>query len=128
LIELYKGPLVVQQYIPDIEKHEKRIILIDGEIIGSYLRIGSNGELPHGRSFKDWAAHRPNHHDRLIADTVADRLKEMGIFLSIIDVIGDYLIEINITSPGGLVSFGKVQEISAEKIFWDKMDEKIKRQ
>ena len=127
MLGLYGGPLVVQPYLPDIEKFEKRFIFIDGAMIGCYLRIPGAGELPNGRSMATkLGAYKPNARDIEICDAVSVYLKRQDIFFAIIDVIGDYLIEINITSPGGLVSFGTVQPLSAEKIFWDKIDEKFK--
>ena len=92
---------MVQQYIPDIIHGDKRIILIDGEPIPFALaRIPTKGDfrgnLARGADAKGVAL---TNHDRWICSQIAPTLRNHGLLLVGIDVIGDYLTEINLTSP-----------------------------
>ena len=97
-----------QRYLPEIREGDKRLILLDGEPLGATLRVPREDE------------HRGNIHvggtcvkadvtprDRIIAETIAPRLRADGLIFVGLDIIGGYLTEINVTSPTG------VQEINA---------------
>lgn len=94
--------IMAQEYLPEVEKGDKRIFLLDGEIVGFYNRIAS----PHD--------HRSNLHaggtlvstnltkqEKNTAASIGGKLKKMGIAFAGIDMIGGLVTEINITSPGG---------------------------
>ncbi len=100
--------VVAQQYLPDIRSGDKRVILIDGRARGAILRIPADDE------------HRGNMHvgarvescdltprDLEICDALAPSLRRDGLLFTGIDIIGGYLIEVNVTSPTG------IQEINA---------------
>ncbi len=102
--------VMAQRYIPEIVNGDKRILLVDGEVAPMALaRIPKPGEtrgnLAAGGTGVAQALSR---RDREIAETVAPVLKAAGLFLVGLDVIGDYLTEINVTSPTGM------QEIAAQ--------------
>jgi glutathione synthase len=100
--------LIIQDYVPAAEVGDKRIILLDGEPLGAILRV--HGDDDHRNNF--FAGGRPEattitENDQRIIDTLAPHLKRLGLHFVGIDVIGDYLIEVNVTSPTCL------QEINA---------------
>ncbi|MHB8914345.1 MAG: glutathione synthase [Thiobacillus sp.] len=103
-------PIMAQRYLPEIAQGDKRILIIDGEILPWALaRIPQPGEtrgnLAAGGTGRAQAL---SPRDREIAETIAPWAKAHGIFLTGLDVIGDCLTEINVTSPTGF------QEITAQ--------------
>ena len=100
--------LLVQKYIPDIVSGDKRIILLNGEIIGSVFRVPKPGELRanfhRGASPK---CYTPTKRDIEICTALKPYLQRDGLYFTSIDIIGDYLIEINVTCPAGLVEAEK---------------------
>ena len=105
-----RRPIMAQRYLPEIAQGDKRILIIDGEVLPWALaRIPLPGEtrgnLAAGGTGRAQAL---SARDRDIAETIAPWAKANGIFLAGLDVIGDYLTEINVTSPTGF------QEITAQ--------------
>ena len=102
--------IMAQRYLPAISEGDKRILLIDGEVVPWVLaRIPKSGETRGNLAAGGTARAQPlSARDRLIAETIAPWAKENGIFLAGLDVIGDCLTEINVTSPTGF------QEITAQ--------------
>ncbi len=103
-------PIMAQRYLPEIAQGDKRILIIDGEIVPWALaRIPLPGEtrgnLAAGGTGRAQAL---SPRDREIAETIAPWTKQQGLFLVGLDVIGDCLTEINVTSPTGF------QEITAQ--------------
>lgn len=97
--------VMAQRYIPAIIKGDKRIILIDGEPIPYALaRIPQSGETRGNLAAGGTGiAQLLTERDQEIASAVGKTMKEHGLFLVGLDVIGDYLTEINVTSPTGIV-------------------------
>lgn len=96
-----RSPIMAQKYIPEITKGDKRILLIDGEPVPYALArvpaIGeSRGNLAAGGS---GIAQPLSDRDRWICEQVKDSIKAKGLLFVGLDVIGDYLTEINVTSP-----------------------------
>lgn len=106
--------IMVQRYIPDIVKGDKRILVIDGEPLPYALaRIPKTGETRGNLAAGGKGVAQPlSQRDREIAQTVGQTLKQHGLFLVGLDVIGDYLTEVNVTSPTGMV------EIAAQTAHW----------
>lgn len=94
-------PIMAQRYIPDIVKGDKRILMIDGEPIDYALaRIPQKGELRGNLAAGGTGQGQPlTERDRYICAQVGPALKEKGLYFVGLDVIGDYLTEINVTSP-----------------------------
>ena len=114
LMHLDTRTIMAQRYIPDIVKGDKRVLVIGGEVVPYALaRIPQNGETrgnlaAGGRGVAQELSAR----DREIAETLAPELKRRGILLAGLDIIGECLTEVNVTSPTGF------QEISKQK-GWD---------
>ncbi|OZA12437.1 MAG: glutathione synthase, partial [Hydrogenophilales bacterium 17-62-8] len=102
--------IMAQRYLPAISEGDKRILLIDGEVVPWALaRIPKAGETRGNLAAGGTARAQPlSARDRDIAETIAPWAKDNGIFLAGLDVIGDCLTEINVTSPTGF------QEITAQ--------------
>ena len=119
-------PIIVQKYIPEIIEGDRRIILIDGEYAGSVARIPEKNNLKAnfhagGKPQKTELIRK----DEEICNALSKDLKLKDLFLVGIDVIGDYLTEINVTSPTGLKQINLLNNIKLEKIYWNKLENKF---
>lgn len=103
LTQLESRTVMAQRYIPEITRGDKRILLIDGEVVPFALaRIPAEGETRGNLAAGGRGVAQPlSERDREIAQTIAPVLRDLGLFLVGLDVIGDYLTEINVTSPTG---------------------------
>ena len=117
---------ITQSYIPEVKRGDKRIILIDGEVVGAINRIPARNENRSnmhvgGKPVKTSL----NKNDKLICEAISPYLKNKGLFFVGIDVIGNYLTEINVTSPTGIREINQINKTKIEKIFWDKALKKL---
>ena len=125
--EFYREPIIAQKYIPEARKGDKRIILIDGEPAGAVLRVPTEGEAranfdAGGSGVKATL----NAREREICDRIGPLLKERNLVFTGIDVIGDYLTEINVTSPTGLQQINTLDDVCLEAQLWDVFEAKLK--
>ena len=113
ITQLEHKTIMAQRYIPEIAQGDKRILLIDGEPVPHALaRIPMPGETRGNLAAGGTGVAQPlSARDREIAGTLGPQLRELGLFLVGLDVIGDYLTEVNVTSPTGF------QEITAQTGF-----------
>lgn len=123
---LYPEHFVVQRYLADVSAGDKRIILIDGEAVGAINRVAAKTDARSnmhigGRAEKTELTKR----DREICERIGPSLKERGLLLVGIDVIGNYMTEINVTSPTGIRELKRFGGADAAKLFWDKVESKI---
>ena len=119
-------PLMIQEYIPDVRNGDKRIILLDGEFVGAINRVPSKGESRSnmhvgGKPEKTVLTQR----DKLICQTISQTLKQKGLIFVGIDIIGNYLTEINVTSPTGIREIKSQDNIAIEEMFWDCIENKL---
>ena len=126
-VRYLKIPIMAQKYIPEICKGDRRIIFFDGEYVGSVARIPSKGSIKAnfhagGTAEKTDLVFR----DQQIVDVLGKELKKLNLFFVGIDVIGDYLTEINVTSPTGIKQINKLNKVNLERVFWDKLAAKYK--
>ncbi|NJM77384.1 MAG: glutathione synthase [Acaryochloridaceae cyanobacterium RU_4_10] len=106
-------PVMVQEYLPQAQEGDKRIILLDGEPIGAVNRVPSGKEFrgnmaTGGRVVQSTLTKR----EQLICTQVAPMLKKYGLIFVGIDVIGGYLTEINVTSPTGIREIDRLDGVS----------------
>ncbi len=129
LHELFTGfsrePLIVQKYLPDVTNGDKRVILVDGEPVGAINRVPQAGETRSnmhvgGRPEKIGLTDR----DLEICAAIGPRLKEKGQVFVGIDVIGDYLTEINVTSPTGIQELERFDGTNTAKLIWEAIEAK----
>ena len=95
-----KREVIMQQYIPEASIGDKRILLLNGEALGAVLRV--HGEDDHRNNF--YAGGKPvaceiTKRDREVIAALKPHLQAMGLYFVGIDMLGDYLIEVNVTSP-----------------------------
>lgn len=124
LHELFTGmsrePLIVQKFLPDVVRGDKRIILVDGEPVGAINRVPQAGETRSnmhagGRPEKTGLTAR----DREICAAIGPELKAKGQLFVGIDVIGDWLTEINVTSPTGLQELERFDGTNGAARIWE---------
>ena len=125
-LKSYKEQIIVQEYIPEVKKGDKRIILIDGEVEGAINRIppkNENRSNMHvgGKPVKTVLTKN----DILICEKISPFLKRNGLFLVGIDIIGKYITEINVTSPTGIKEINHFNNTNIQKIFWEKILKKF---
>ena len=127
LISRYKQPIVIQKYLKEIKEGDRRIILIDGEYVGSVARIPKKGSVTAnfhtGGSAKKISLVR---RDKKICSILKPFLKKKKLFFTGIDVIGNYLTEINVTSPTGIQEINKLNGVRLEEFFWDRVEKKLR--
>ena len=130
LIELhktfYREPLMIQEYVPAVRQGDKRIILIDGKPVGAVNRVPAKGEARSnmhvgGKPMKCELTGR----DREICEIIGPSLKEKGLLFVGIDVIGNYLTEINVTSPTGIQELSRFEDANIASLIWDAIEKKL---
>jgi len=126
-LNLNKEQFIVQSYIPEVKKGDKRIILIDGEVVGAINRVPAKNENRSNMHVGGKATKTTlSKNDNLICELISPHLKNKGLFFVGIDVIGNYLTEINVTSPTGIREINRINKTKIEKIFWDKALKRLK--
>jgi glutathione synthase len=119
----YREPVIVQRYLPDVRKGDKRIILVDGEFAGAINRVPAAGEARSnmhvgGRPEKTELSSR----ERDICAAIGPELKRRGLIFTGIDVIGDYMTEINVTSPTGIHEVKRFGGADIAALVWDAIE------
>ena len=123
----YREPIMVQRYLPEVRKGDKRIILIDGAIAGAINRVPAIGEarsnLHVGGKPEPTAL---TARDKEICAALGPELKKRGLIFAGIDVIGDYLTEINVTSPTGIQEVKRFGGPDGASLIWDAIERRLK--
>ncbi len=120
-----REPLMVQTYLPEVRQGDRRIILIDGEAAGVINRVPPAGEARsnmHVGGRPERAAMTPR--DREICRIIGPELVRRGMILVGIDVIGDWLTEINVTSPTGIQEINRFDGSRLESRVWDAIEKR----
>ncbi len=127
LLELHwahsREPLMIQRYEKSVRDGDKRIILVEGEAVGAINRVPAKGEARSnmhvgGRAERVALTAR----DREIVGAIGPTLRERGLLFVGIDVIGDWLTEINVTSPTGLQEIDRFDGIETASLVWDAIE------
>lgn len=126
--QLYREPIIVQRYLPEVRQGDKRIILIDGEPVGAINRVPAQGESRSnmhvgGRPEQAGLTAR----DKEICAAIGPALRERGMIFVGIDVIGQYMTEINVTSPTGLQEVNRFEKVVLEDRIWDAIEKRLGR-
>jgi glutathione synthase len=128
LLEMFsqksREPVIAQRYLPEVRKGDKRIILVDGKAAGVINRVPAEGEARSnmhvgGTAVKDKLTKR----DQELCDIIGPELAKRGMIFVGIDVIGDYLTEINVTSPTGAQQLRQFSGADAAACLWDRIEE-----
>jgi glutathione synthase len=130
LLELFtttwREPVIVQRYVPEVRKGDKRVILVDGKAVGAVNRVPAAGEARSnmhvgGRPEKTTLSKR----EQEICEIIGPALKERGLIFVGVDVIGDYLTEINVTSPTGIQEINRFDGTALEGLVWDAIERRL---
>ncbi|MCE2829201.1 MAG: glutathione synthase [Sphingomonadales bacterium] len=122
-------PHMVQPFLPDVAKGDKRIVLIDGEVAGAINRRPGEGEFRSNLAVGGSAeATELTPREQEICAVMGPRLKELGLIFVGIDVIGgEWLTEINVTSPTGIVAIDRFNGTDTPSQIWDAIERRLKR-
>jgi glutathione synthase len=125
--QLYREPIIVQRYVPSVRAGDKRIILIDGHAMGAVNRVPPKGEARSnlhvgGKATKTRLSPR----DKEICAAIGPALRQRGLVFVGIDVIGDYLTEINVTSPTGIQEINRLDGVTLEKPLMDAIEARFR--
>ena len=106
---------MAQRYVPEVRQGDKRILLVDGDPIGSVLRVPAKGETRANLHVGGTAARSAlDEHDRRIIERLRPHLLRDGLFFVGIDVIGGCLTEVNVTSPTGIQEINALEGVRLE--------------
>ncbi|MEP7131021.1 MAG: glutathione synthase [Sphingomicrobium sp.] len=131
LIELfnatYREPHVVQKFLPEIAAGDKRIVLVDGEIAGAINRVPGEGEIRSNLAVGGTAAKTElTPREEEICAALAPELKRRGLLFVGIDVIGgQWLTEINVTSPTGIVAIDALNGTDTPALIWAAIERRL---
>ena len=121
--QLGREPVILQKFLPSVTKGDKRIILVDGEPVGAINRVPEKGQIRSNMA----VGGKPepiemSARDREICAAIGPELKARGLLFVGIDVIGDYLTEINVTSPTGAVALKRFTGVDAAEALWARIE------
>ena len=123
--QFFREPVIVQRYLPAVRQGDKRIILVDGEFAGAINRVPASGEARSnmhvgGRPEATELTAR----ERDICAAIGPELKRRGLIFTGIDVIGDYMTEINVTSPTGIHEVRRFGGADIAGLVWDAIEKR----
>lgn len=130
LLEMFfaasREPIIVQGFLPAVSEGDKRIILIEGEAVGAINRRPQKGQTRSNMAVGGTAEGTTlTPTDLKICETIGPELKRRGQVLVGIDVIGDKLTEVNVTSPTGCQEVKRLSGVDAATKFWDVVQDKL---
>jgi len=119
----FREPIVIQAYLPEVKLGDKRIILVNGQAVGAISRVPAEGEA-RANLHVGATAHKTKltEKEKIICNTIGPKLRENGLLFVGIDVIGDYLTEINVTSPTGIREISALDGIKIDVKIWDAIE------
>ena len=115
--------MILQKFLPSVSAGDKRIILVDGEVVGAINRVPQQGQIRSNLAVGGKA--QPvelTARDREICETIGPELKVRGLIFVGIDVIGEHLTEINVTSPTGAVALKAFTGIDVAEVMWKRIE------
>jgi glutathione synthase len=124
----YREPHMIQAFLPGVAKGDKRIVLIDGEVAGAVNRVPSEGEIRSNLAVGGTAAKTElTPREEEICAALGPELKARGLLFVGIDVIGgEWLTEINVTSPTGIVAIDRFNGTDTPARIWDAIESKLR--
>ena len=116
----------MQQYRPEVRAGDKRIILVDGDVAGAINRVPSDGETRSNLHVGGTAKKTDlTKREREICERLSPELRRRGLIFTGIDVIGDYLTEINVTSPTGIRQVKAFGGNDIAAMIWDAIERRV---
>ncbi|PXW75188.1 glutathione synthase [Blastomonas natatoria] len=125
--QIWREPFMVQPFLPEVAKGDKRIVLVDGKVAGAINRKPGEGEFRSNLAVGGYAeAAELTPREQEICDAMGPELKERGLLFVGIDVIGGHwLTEINVTSPTGIVAISAFNNSDVAGMIWDAIEARI---
>src|SRR5690606_10101385 len=118
-----REPVIAQKFLPAVSQGDKRILLVDGEPVGAINRVPHEG--PVRSNLRVGGTAQPvalTARDKELCAIIGPELRRRGLLFVGIDVIGDYLTEINVTSPTGAVQLKRFTGVDATEIMWVRIE------
>jgi glutathione synthase len=131
LIEVFntawREPHMIQAFLPAVAEGDKRIVFVDGEVAGAVNRLPGEGEIRSNLAVGGTAAKTElTEREREICAAISPELKKRGLLFVGIDVIGgQWLTEINVTSPTGIVAIDRFNGTDTPALIWDAIEAKL---
>ncbi len=128
LLEMFfaqsREPVMIQAYIPAVRNGDKRVILVNGFAVGAVNRIPEKGDVRSNFHAGGTAeATKLTVRDREICEAIGPELRKRGMLFVGIDIIGNYLTEINVTSPTGIREVESLFGVNIASLTWDAIEE-----
>jgi glutathione synthase len=121
-----RRPIMAQRYLPEIRQGDKRIIVLDGEPLGAVLRVPREDETRGNIHVGGSVVRAPlTARDREICATLAPRLRADGLWFVGLDVIGDWVTEVNVTSPTGIQEINALDNVTLERPVIDFVEQRV---
>jgi glutathione synthase len=124
--EVWREPFMVQAFLPEVAKGDKRIVLIDGEPVGAINRLPKDGEIRSNLA-AGGSAHATDltAGEQAICARLAPDMRRLGLVFVGIDVIAGRLTEINVTSPTGIRAIDRFNGTNIPGLFWDRVEARL---
>ncbi|MCP4185170.1 MAG: glutathione synthase [Hyphomicrobiales bacterium] len=124
--DIYVEPFIAQRYLPDVRQGDKRIILVNGDPVGAINRIPAKGDARSNMHAGGRAEHAElTDREHEICERIAPVMRKNGFIFVGIDVIGDFITEINVTSPTGIREIQKFSGTDVAAIVWDAIEDRL---
>jgi len=125
--QTWREPHMVQAFLPAVAKGDKRIVLVDGEVVGAINRLPGEGEIRSNLAVGGSAEKTElTVREREICAALGPELKRRGLIFVGIDVIGgEWLTEINVTSPTGIVAIERFDGTDVAGLIWDAIERRV---
>lgn len=128
MVKRYAAPVIVQKFIPEVKVGDKRVLLIDGEFRGVFLRIPVKGSIlangAHGADIKKTTLTK---REKEICNAIKPILKANGLVICGLDLIGEQLTEVNLTSPAAFCGLEYLYGDDGTDYLWDFVEKKLGR-
>ena len=122
----FREPFIAQQYLSDVRQGDKRIILVDGEPVGAINRVPAKGDARSNMHAGGRAEHADlTVREQEICERIAPTMRDNGFIFVGIDVIGDYITEINVTSPTGIREIQNFADTDIASLVWDAIEKHL---
>lgn len=126
LFDKYKTPIILQQYLPTIAEGDKRVMMLDGEILAYFNRRPKNGNYLANLAAGGIAEKTTlSSKEQEVCDLIGAKLKQHNIIFAGIDIIGGYATEVNITSPTGIAAVNQLFNLTGknklQSVMWDRI-------
>ncbi len=124
--DFFREPPIIQKYLPEVRQGDKRIILIDGEVAGAMNRVPAKGESRSNLHVGGKAeAAELTAREQEICAALGPELKARGLIFVGIDIIGNWLTEINVTSPTGIQEIDRFNGTNIPGMIWDAIEGRL---